>query len=95
MFGNNWKARIEPARSGMGLDLSGVARRGRQFFESLKTTQQLVLPGPVTMGLFQLLVGQFKGGSVDEQAGKRFMGIMFMIVAAAATLGWTASGYTT
>ncbi len=95
MFGNNWKARIDSALSGMGRDLSDMAHRGRQFFESLETTEQLVLLGLVTMGLFYLLVGQFKGGNEEEQAGGRFMGIMFMTVAAAATLGWVASGYTT
>jgi hypothetical protein len=95
MFGDNWKARIDSALSGIGRDMKDMARQGWQFLESLETTEQLVLLGLVMIGLFYLLMGHFKGGNEEEKAGGRFMGIMFMTVAAAATLGWVASGYTT
>ena len=95
MFGDNWKARIDSVLSGIGRDMKDMARQGWQFFESLETTEQLVLIGLVMIGLFYLLIGHFKGGNEEEKAGGRFMGIMFMTVAAAATLGWVASGYTT
>lgn len=95
MFGGNWKARIDSVLSGIGRDVEDMLRQGWQFFERLETTEQLVLLGLFIIGLFYLLVGHFKGGNEEEKAGGRFMGIMFMTVAAAAMLGWVASGYTT
>ncbi len=95
MFGDNWKARIDSALSGIGRDLKDMARQGWQFFERLETTEQLVLLGLIMIGLFYLLLGHFKASDEEERAAGQFMGTMFMTVAAAACLGWVASGYTT
>lgn len=93
MFGDNWKARIDSALSGIGRDLDDMVRRGRLFLQGLDTAEQLVLMGLVMIGLFYLLLGYFRAGNEDEKAAGQFMGIMFMTVAAAAGLGWIASGY--
>lgn len=94
MFGDNWKARIDSALSGIGRDIDEMVRRGRQFVEGLETTERLVLLGLVMIGLFYLMLGHFRGGNEEDKAGGRFIGILFVTVAAAAGLGWMASGYT-
>jgi hypothetical protein len=93
MLADNWKARIESALSGVGRDLDVMVTQGRRFVEGLNTTEQLVLTGLALIGLFYLVFGHFKGGDEHEKAGGRFVGIMFMIVAMAAGLGWMASDY--
>ncbi|MDP1554816.1 MAG: hypothetical protein Q8L84_05090 [Hyphomonas sp.] len=95
MLGNNWKARIDSALSDVGRDLNNMVRQGAQFVEGLETTERLVLLCLVTFGTFYLLVGHFRGKTEDERAGGRFIGVMFMTVAAAASLGWMASSTTT
>lgn len=91
MLGNNWKARIDSALSDAGRDLKDMVRQGMQCVQGLETTEQLILLCLVTFGMFYLLVWHFRGRTGDEHAGGRFIGIMFMTLAAAASLGWMAS----
>lgn len=93
MLADIGKERIESALSGVGRDLDDLVGQGKRFVEGLDTTEQLVLMGLVLIGLFYLVFGHFQGGSEDERAGGRFVGIMFMMVAMAAGLGWLASDY--
>ncbi len=94
MLGNNWKARIDSALSDVERDLNSMVRQGTQFVQGLETTERLVLLCLVTFGMFYLLAGHFGGRTEDERAGGRFIGVMFMTVAAAASLGWIASSIT-
>ncbi len=94
MLGSNWKARIDSALSDVERDLNNMVRQGTQFVQGLETTERLVLLCLVTFGLFYLMVGHFRGKTEDERAGGRFIGVMFMTVAAAASLGWMASSTT-
>jgi hypothetical protein len=91
MLADNWKARIESALSGVGRDLNDMVSQGSRFFEGLDTNGQIVLLSLVLIGLFYLVFGHFQGGDEDKRAGGRFVGIMFMMVAMAAGLGWMAS----
>ena len=95
MLGNNWKARIDSALSDVERDLNNMVRQAARFVEGLETTERLVLLCLVTFGMFYLMVGHFRGKTEDERAGGRFIGVMFMAVAAAASLGWIASPTTT
>ena len=91
MLADNWKARIESARSGVGRDLNDMVSQGSRFVEGLDTNGQIVLLSLVLIGLFYLVFGHFQGGDEAERAGGRFVGMMFMMVAMAAGLGWMAS----
>jgi hypothetical protein len=93
MLADIGKERIESALSGVGRDLDDMVGQGKRFMEGLDTTEQLVLVGLVLIGLFYLVFGHFQGDDPDEKAGGRFVGIMFMMVAMAAGLGWMASDY--
>ncbi|MBA4338537.1 hypothetical protein [Hyphomonas sp.] len=93
MLADIGKERIESALSGVGRDLDDMVGQGKRFVEGLDTTEQLVLVGLILIGLFYLVFGHFQGGDPDEKAGGRFVGIMFMMVAMAAGLGWMASDY--
>jgi len=91
MLADNWKARIESALSGVGRDLNDLLAHAARFVVGLSTTEQLVLTGLVLIGFLYLMFGHFRGGDEDEKAGGRFVGIMFVMVAMAAGLGWMAS----
>jgi hypothetical protein len=93
MLADIGKERIDSALSGVGRDLNDMVGQGKRFVEGLDTTEQLVLMGLVLIGLFYLVFGHLQGASEDERAGGRFVGIMFMMVAMAAGLGWLASDY--
>ena len=91
MLADNWKALIEAALSGAGRDLNDMVslgaflskdwtRRGRQSCSARPDWPVLHCVWP------------FPGGDEDKRAGGRFVGIMFMMVAMAAGLGWMASG---
>jgi len=91
MLADNWKARIESALSGVERDLNDMVSQTIRFVEGLDMAGQIVLLGPFLIGLFYLVFGHFQSGDEDKRAGGRFVGIMFMMVAMAAGLGWMAS----
>lgn len=93
MLADNWKARIESALSDSGRDLNDMVSQAIRFVEGLDKAGQIVLFGLVLIGLFYFLFGLFEGGDEDKKAGGRCIGIMFMMVAMAAGLGWMASDY--
>lgn len=91
MLADDWKARIESALTGVGRDLNDMVSQAIRFVEGLDKAGQIVLFGLVLIGLFYFLFGLFQGGDEDKRAGGRFVGILFMMVAMAAGLGWMAS----
>jgi len=93
MTGENWKARVDSALSGVGRDLDEMVHKAKVFVAGLDTTEKLVLIGLVLIGLFYLLLHHVQSREDGESQGGRFVGLLFVMVAIAAGFGWTVSDH--
>ena len=91
MTGDNWKARVDSALSGVGRDLNEMVHKAKAFVSGLDTTEKLILLGLVLIGFFYLLLHHFQSREDGEKAGGRFVGLMFVMMAVAAGFGWMMS----
>jgi hypothetical protein len=88
MEGHIWKARIDTALANAGRDIGDALRQAKAYISGLDATERLILIGLATIGLFYLLFSHVARRRGGEPAEGRFVGLLFVMVAFAAGIGW-------
>lgn len=88
MEGGVWKSRIDSALTSAGRDAGEMYRQVATYLGHLNTMERLILVGLAMISLFYLLVSHVSRRQDREHADVRFVGMMLLVVAFQAGVGW-------